>query len=84
MKIKHKKEYGEDVCGKNDLFALIIIIKQLLQAEEFKNMTIEMDNIVQTLNYNLNTIKIEKVFNRMGFPVNWKDLAKIERSSDED
>lgn len=78
------KEDGEYVCGKNDLFALIIIIKQLLQAEEFKNMTIEMDNIVQTLNYNLNTIKIEKVFNRMGFPVNWKDLAKIERSSDED
>ena len=32
------------------------------------------------LNYNINTIKIEKVLNRMGFPLNWKDIVNIERS----
>lgn len=66
--------------GKNDLFALIIIMKQMLSPTEFKNMTIELENVVQTLNYNLTTIKIDKVLNRMGFPLNWTDLAKIERS----
>ena len=65
--------------GKNDLFALIIIMKQMLSQTEFKDMTFELENIVQTLNYNLTTIKIEKVLNRMGFPMNWTDLAKIER-----
>ena len=66
--------------GKNDLFALIIIMKRMLSPTEFKNMTIELENVVQTLNYNLTTIKIDKVLNRMGFPLNWTDLAKIERS----
>ena len=46
----------------------------------------EMDQVKYGIfvleNYNLHTIKIERVFNRMGFPANWKDLAKIERSSD--
>ena len=73
---------GDYIYGRNDLFALVIIMKQMLQTEEFKNMTMELENIVQTLNYNLHTIKIERVFNRMGFPTNWKELAKIERSSD--
>lgn len=81
--LKIAKEDDEYTQGKNDLFSLIIIMKQLLQYEEFKNMTIELDNIVGTLNYNIHTIKIEEVLNKMGFPANWKDLANIERSSNE-
>ena len=80
--LKIPKEDGEYTKGKNDLFALIIIMKQMLTDEDFKNMTIELDNIIQTLNYNLNSIKIDVVFERMGFPLNWKELAKIERSVD--
>ena len=45
-------------------------------------MTIELENVVQTLNYNLHTISINDVLNRMGFPLNWQDLSKIERSID--
>lgn len=78
------KERNEYIYGKNDLFALIIIMRQLLQQEEFKNMTMEMDNVIQTLNYNLNTIKIGKILKKMGFPWNWKELSKIERSVDID
>ncbi len=77
------KEQNEYIYGKNDLFALMIIMKQLLLQEDFKNMIIELENVIQTLNYNLNTIKIEKVLQKMGFPLNWKDLTKIERSKDE-
>ena len=76
------KREDEYIMGKNDLFGLIIIMKQMLQKEEFKNMTLELDNVIQTLNYNLHNIELEKVFNKMGFPLNWKDLAKIERSRD--
>ena len=76
------KENNEYIYGKNDLFALLIIMKQMLSTEEFKNMTLELENVVQTLNYNLHTIRIEKVLHRMGFPTNWKDLAKIERRVD--
>lgn len=78
--LRIKKEDDEYTQGKNDLFALIIIMKQMLRTEDFKNMTIELDNIIETLNYNLHTIDIHDVLNRMGFPVNWKDIANIERS----
>ena len=73
------KEDNEYIYGKHDLFALIIIMKQMLSTEEFKNMTFELEHIVQTLNYNLTSIKIDKVLNTMGFPINWEELAKIER-----
>lgn len=78
--LRIKKEDDEYIQGKNDLFALIIIMKQMLRAEDFKNMTMELDNVVETLNFNLNTISIHDVLNRMGFPSNWKDIANIERS----
>ena len=46
--------------------------------------TIEIENAIRTLDYNLKTIKIDDVLNRMGFPKNWKELANIERSVDKD
>ena len=36
------KEEEEYTCGKNDLFSLLIIMKQMLSEEEFKNLTIEL------------------------------------------
>lgn len=80
--LKIPKEEDEYIKGKYDLFALIIIMKQILKQDEFKTMSFELENIINTLNYNLNTIKIDDVLERMGFPLNWKDLSKIERSID--
>ncbi len=78
--LKIPKENEEFIYGKTDLFALIIIMKQMLDKEDFKNMVLEMNNVIETLNYNLQTIKINDVLNRMGFPLNWKDISRIERS----
>ena len=78
------KENGEYIYGKSDLFALLIIMRQMLTTEDFKNMTNELENVIATLDYNLTSIKIEKVLNRMGFPKNWIDLAGIERSVEEE
>ncbi len=78
--LKIPKENDEYIYGKNDVFALIIILKQMLITDDFKNMCIELNNCIETLNYNLKTISIEKVLERMGFPLNWEDIRKIERS----
>ena len=78
------KYEGEYIYGKNDLFALLIIMKQLLDKHKFNSMIIEMENAIQTLNYNLKTISIRDVLKRMGFPENWKNLKNIERSVIED
>lgn len=68
---------GEYICGKNDLYALIIIIKQMLKQNEVKNMILEIEHALNNLAYNLRSISISKVLNRMGFPENWKEIANI-------
>ena len=73
----------EYIYGKNDIFALIIIIKQLITPVEFKNLTEEIHHVLANLEYNLNTITIVKVLDRMGFPDNWQDLMNITRKVEE-
>ncbi len=70
---------GEYIYGKNDLFALIIMMKQLLKYDEFNDMCIELNRIIENLKYNLKSIPVEKVLDRMGFPTNWSDLATIRK-----
>ena len=74
------KDNGEYIYGKNDVFALMIMMRQLLDNDKFKSMIIEIENAINTLDYNLKTISIDTILNKMGFPKNWKDLANIERS----
>ncbi len=76
------KTDGEYIYGKNDLFALIIIMKQLLKANEITNMTEEIDHALKNLEYNLKVIPINKVLDRMGFPVNWKEISTIRKKED--
>lgn len=77
-----KDEEGIYLFGKNDLFALVIIMKQLLNNDDFKNMTLELNQVIATLAYNLNTIRVEKVLKIMGFPPNWKDIVDIRSEVD--
>lgn len=74
-----KKNEDIYVNGKNDLFALIIIMKEMLQSSEFKSMMFEIESCITALDYNLKSISIKDVLNRMGFPSNWKDISGIER-----
>ena len=74
-----KKVDNEYVQRKNDLFALLIILRQLLRNEDVKNLILEIDRALENLKLNLHTIPIEKVLDRMGFPYNWKEIANIEK-----
>ena len=69
----------EYIYGKNDLFALIIIIKQMLKDNEVKDMVLEIDSILQNLEYNVKSIPISKVLDSMGFPPNCKDIVEIDK-----
>ena len=44
------KTNGEYVCGKNDIFALIIILKRLLTDTDFKMMMNEINYEIDVLN----------------------------------
>ena len=70
----------EYIYGKNDVFALIIVIKQMLLYDEFKNMMLEFKHIIDNLEMNLKSIPITKVLDRMGFPENWEEIIELNKN----
>lgn len=70
---------GEYEYGKNDLFALMIIMKHLLKSNEFSKMMNEISMELYILDANVNSIPMSKVLDRMGFPPNWLDISKISK-----
>lgn len=78
-KLNISKIDEEYICGKNDLFALMIIFKSVLKDEEFKLVVSEIDAILNDLDFNLKSIPIGKILDRMGFPENWKDLQEVNK-----
>lgn len=77
LKIK-QDEFGEYIKGKNDIFALIIILKQMLTKDEFMHMMDEINLKLQDLTWQIKSVKIEKLYDTLGFPGNYMDLINIE------
>jgi abortive infection bacteriophage resistance protein len=69
---------GEFIYGKDDLFALVIILKQLLREEDFTLLINELSYELDILDGKLKTIEMGKVLDRMGFPENFKDIARVD------
>ena len=70
---------NEFIYGKNDLYALVIILKSLLKDNEVKDMVNEIDKAISNLEFNLRSIPIDKVLDRMGFPDNYMDIVDIKK-----
>mgnify|MGYP002581326545 CR=1 FL=1 len=68
---------GEYIYGKNDLFAVIIIFKILLNKKAFRLMMKEIEYEIELLDGRVDTIPISKVLDRMGFPENYIEIIDI-------
>ncbi len=71
------KEDGEYIYGKDDLYALVIILKNMLRADDFYLMMENIDYEINLLGNKLKTISIQKVLNSMGFPMNYKEIVRL-------
>ena len=69
---------GEYKYGKNDLFTLIIILKNMLSETEVIDLVNEISYEVDKLSGRLKSISIEKVLNACGFPINWVEIGKMD------
>lgn len=69
---------GEYIYGKNDLFALIIILKRILQKDDFNLFIKEIEYELDKLNGKLKTIDIDKVLDTMGFPINYREIERMD------
>lgn len=63
--------------GKNDLFAIIIIMKQMLRIEEFNELIFEIGYEIDILDGKVDTVPLELILNKIGFPSNWREIENI-------
>jgi abortive infection bacteriophage resistance protein len=68
---------SEYIYGKNDIFSAIIILKYLLRPEEFRAMMKEIEYEIERLDGIIDSIPIEKILDRMGFPKNYLDIINL-------
>jgi abortive infection bacteriophage resistance protein len=67
----------EYVYGKNDLYSVIIIMKQMLRPDEFRNMIYEIGYEIDVLDGRIDSIPLDKILNKISFPSNWRDIINI-------
>ncbi len=78
-----KNDLGEYIKGKNDLFALVIMLKQVLQADRFKEFMAEINRCFDIFDLNVSTIENSKLYDKMGFPENYMDIVDMQGGLDE-
>ncbi len=71
---KLEEEY---IYGKNDLFALIIILKEMLSSSEFNDLINEISYEIDVLDSKVDVIPLNQILNKIGFPDNWKEIKGI-------
>lgn len=64
--------------GKNDLFSLIIIMKQMLQEDEFHDFIYEIGYEIDVLDGKVDVVPLELILNKIGFPNNWRDIVDLD------
>ena len=70
-------EEGEYVKGKNDLFAIVIIFKRMLQGPRFNEFIRELNRILETFDKNVDIIDVSKLLDKMGFPSNYNEIVDL-------
>jgi len=63
--------------GKNDLYAVVIIMKQMLSKEEFREFLHEISYEIDVLDGKVDIIPLNDILNKIGFPDNWRDIIDL-------
>ena len=77
-KLRIPKEDNEYIYGKNDLFSLVIILKELLSNEQFRDLMSELSYEIDIISGKVSVISIESILKKIGFPENWRDIINID------
>ena len=71
------KTTGKFDFGKNDLYTVVLIYKELLPKKEFRQFFTILKRNIDKLDNNLNVISSTDVLGEMGFPTNWEEIVDL-------
>lgn len=65
------------IYGKNDLFALVIMMKTMLTEGEFRDFIYQIGYEIDVLDGKVDTVPLSCILNKVGFPDNWRDIVNL-------
>jgi abortive infection bacteriophage resistance protein len=66
---------GQYMSGKHDLFSVVIALRYLLDASDFKCFKAELKKCVKNVLKNCPHLTEQKLYAQMGFPTNWEKIT---------
>lgn len=72
LQISKKNEHY--VKGKNDLFAVVVVLKYLLDAADFSAFVLELKQVIEDLANATRILQTSQMYKYMGFPINWEEI----------
>ena len=75
--LKLPKKNNRYEIGKNDLFAIVIVLKLLLNKEDYAKFHSKIFSRIMSIQSKLKTISLNDVLLSMNFPNNWHDILKM-------
>jgi len=67
----------EYIYGKNDLFAVVIMLKNMLTERDFIDFVNEVSYDLSVLDGKINVVPQSKILDIMGFPSNWEEISNL-------
>ena len=67
----------EYIYGKNDLFAVMIILKQMLTDVEFRDIMNQISYEIDILDGKVDIVPTSLILNKIGFPDNFREILNI-------
>lgn len=78
-KLNIPKHHSKYICGKNDLFCVVITFRHLLPRADFLVFKKHLMHIFNQYKKKNSNLKLDKLYEYMGFPSNWKHITKFRK-----
>lgn len=78
-KLKISKKNGHYICGKSDLFAVVIALRYLIGNEDFKKFKHTLLHLINEALQKCPHISKEQLLETMGFPKNWDKILRYKK-----
>lgn len=67
------------ICGKNDLFAVVISLRYLIRDDEFKVFKRSLSQLIKQVLKRCPHLTESQLLNEMGFPANWMKITRYKK-----
>lgn len=78
-KLNIPKHHSKYICGKNDLFCVVITFRHLLPRADFLVFKKHLMHIFNQYKKKNSNLKLDKLYEYMEFPSNWKHITKFRK-----